>query len=348
MPRLTQQRGVALIIVLMIVALVSVLATEMGARLQLQIKRVANIKDNNQAYWYAIGAEQFAEKSLRQLFKESGDVIHLNQPWAQEFTFPMPGGGIQAQLIDMRSCFNLNGVLSAPPSSGDSGGTNTRTSANNTRGGDDGGSVGSGLTPQQAFRSLLDNSELEIDSYNADTLSDALADWIDSDDNMRDFGAEDDEYSSRQFPYLAANTLMANKSELRLLKGSEQKWFAALLAQVCALPETVLKINVNTLDESRAPVLASVTGLSMQEAKDAIARRPEKGYQEIAKFFEEPEISKQSLTSAQKAWFDITTDYFILHTKTRYNSATFAMASVLHIDADHNISVIRREFGGVL
>ena len=47
---LQQQRGVALIIVLLIVALVSVLATQMGSRLQLQVKRASNIKDNNQAY----------------------------------------------------------------------------------------------------------------------------------------------------------------------------------------------------------------------------------------------------------------------------------------------------------
>ena len=45
-----KQQGVALIIVLLIVAIVSVLATEMGSRLQLQIKRASNIKENNQAY----------------------------------------------------------------------------------------------------------------------------------------------------------------------------------------------------------------------------------------------------------------------------------------------------------
>jgi general secretion pathway protein K len=64
-----KQKGVALIIVLMIVALVTVLATEMAGRLQLQVKRASNIKDNNQAYWYAMGAEQFARKSLSDLIR---------------------------------------------------------------------------------------------------------------------------------------------------------------------------------------------------------------------------------------------------------------------------------------
>jgi general secretion pathway protein K len=46
MPR---QRGVALMIVLMVVALVAVLAVDMGSRLQLQIQRTMNLKDSNQA-----------------------------------------------------------------------------------------------------------------------------------------------------------------------------------------------------------------------------------------------------------------------------------------------------------
>jgi general secretion pathway protein K len=58
----SRQRGIALIIVLMVVAFVAILGTEMGQRLQLQIQRTANIKDSNQAYWYALGAEQYAKK----------------------------------------------------------------------------------------------------------------------------------------------------------------------------------------------------------------------------------------------------------------------------------------------
>ena len=57
-------RGVALITVLLIVALAAVLATEMTARLQLQMQRTNNITLNQQAYWYAMGAEAFAKTIL--------------------------------------------------------------------------------------------------------------------------------------------------------------------------------------------------------------------------------------------------------------------------------------------
>ena len=72
----SKQKGVALIIVLMIVALVTVLATEMAGRLQLQVKRASNIKDNNQAYWYAMGAEQFARKSIGDLIELDSDIVN--------------------------------------------------------------------------------------------------------------------------------------------------------------------------------------------------------------------------------------------------------------------------------
>ena len=49
--RLEKQRGAALLIVLMVVALVAILATEMGARLQLQVQRASNIKSSNKSIW---------------------------------------------------------------------------------------------------------------------------------------------------------------------------------------------------------------------------------------------------------------------------------------------------------
>ncbi|MFT4724842.1 MAG: general secretion pathway protein K, partial [Colwellia sp.] len=63
MSKLTAKKvtGVALITVLLIVSLAAVLATQMTARLQLQMQRTNNVTLNQQAYWYAMGAEAFAK-----------------------------------------------------------------------------------------------------------------------------------------------------------------------------------------------------------------------------------------------------------------------------------------------
>jgi general secretion pathway protein K len=319
-----KQKGVALIIVLMVVALVSILATEMGARLQLQVKRAANIKDNNQAYWYAMGAEEFARKSIQQLIKADDSVINLNQPWAQEFIYPLSGGGIEAQLEDQQSCFNINSLGKALA---------------------DGESISQELV---AFRSLLDKVEVDIPDFAADTLRDSLADWLDADTNLREYGAEDRDYESLAHPYLAANTLMSSKSELRLVNGVEQTWLKDLLPLLCVLPESELKININTLTQDKAALLAALTGLSKQDAGSLISNRNTDGYKNATDFLAQAEFSQVTLSDKQKAWFTVTTKYFILHTKTRYNKATFAMDSLFHIDQNNQVRVVMREFGGQL
>ncbi|MCW8109044.1 type II secretion system minor pseudopilin GspK [Alteromonas ponticola] len=350
--RIAPQRGVALIIVLMVVALVSVLATDMASRLQLQVQRAMNIKDNNQAYWYAMGAEQFARKSIDLLMQESREKIALDQPWTQEFMYPVEGGTISATLEDMQSCFNLNAILDAGSTNG------TRDAEDTTNAEGNGGNrkpkskrngSANDVTPaMEAFHRLLLATEFNISNFAADTVRDSLADWLDEDDRMRPYGAEDSEYESREFPYLAANGLMYSQSELRLINGVEVKWLNQILPSICVVPGvTELKVNVNTITEERAPVMAGLTGLSLQQAKSLISSRPQEGWENVEEFRSEPDIAALSLTNEQIAWFTVSSEYFMLHTKTRYNKATFKLTSVFHAPEGEMVRVIRREFGGI-
>ena len=327
--RIQRQQGVALIIVVLIVALVTVVATEMGGRLQLQVQRAINIRDSNQAYWYAVGAEQFAIKSIRDII-EPEEPVHLNQPWAQaDLQFPLDNGGIQATITDMRACFNVNGLQVDDPGSGS--GQNTELEAR-----------------RDAFFRLVQSIEVDVPSLEAETLRDSLVDWLDTDSDIHGtFGAEDSEYQSRRAPYLAANNLMSHKSELRLVNGAQPQWLNTLLPYVCAIPQNSdFKVNINTIENENAIILQAILNLpNLSDAQDLLSSRPRDGYDDIQDFFQEPEVVALNLTSDQQAWFDITTEYFILDTKTRYNDAIFSMSSVIHIENDR-ISVLRREFGG--
>ncbi|MDM7862075.1 type II secretion system minor pseudopilin GspK [Alteromonas sp. ASW11-36] len=328
--RIARARGVALLIVLLVVALVAIVGTEMVARLQLQAQRTANIKDSNQAYWYALGAEQYARKSIELLFEQSNDKIHLDQPWSQEFIYPLDNGGIKAQLVDLQSCFNLNSLRTNSQSNN----TNNREQVTAT---------------MEAFHRLMLTRDLlpELDSFTADTVRDSLADWLDEDDSLRSYGAEDIDYESLPNPYLAANTLMLNKTELRMVNGVSPEWINELLPYVCAIPNDArMKINVNTLTEELAPVLAAVTSLDTEQAARLIAGRPADGYDDVATFLAEPDITALELDEERSQWFSVTTQYFILYTKTRYNNATFSMSSVFFVGDDNKVSVVRREFGG--
>lgn len=199
-----KQKGVALIVVLLIVALVTILATQMSNRLQLNIARTMNIKDNNQAYWYALGAEQFAKKSLRTLMQTTPNNINLSQPWAAPFEFPLENAVIKAQLVDLQACFNINAVGAATaqvnPSTGGGGANNNSGSSgnngnnNNQQGqgtagptqGNQPGTVNGKLPSVLAFEDLL--GQYIDDSLVIDTLRDSIIDWLDKDSFSEPYG----------------------------------------------------------------------------------------------------------------------------------------------------------------
>lgn len=353
-----KQQGVALIVVLMLVALVVIVATEMGSRLQLQVTRATNIKDNNQAYWYAMGAEQFAQKSIIEIFEKNKDVVSLEGGWSEEFTFPLEGGGIQAQLFDMQTCFNLNGI-DATNSQNNNPQNNDRNSQNSSDNNSNDRNSGNSNNNQQnnpngmgdeaiAFERLLTNVVPELDNYSAEVVRDSLVDWLDEDDNLSQNGAEDADYAALVNPYLAANAPMVSKSEIRLVNGVQPQWINALLPYICVIPNvSQLKINVNTITEEQAQVLAALTDAPLSDMQSLISNRPPDGFQDRTEFLQDQIFSNITLSQQQQDWFDVTTEYFLLRTKTRYNNASFAMSSLYKYE-DGKVSVIRREFGGEL
>ncbi|MBT1451398.1 type II secretion system minor pseudopilin GspK [Glaciecola sp. XM2] len=350
--RQTNQRGIALVVVLLIVALISILATQMAGRLQLNVVRAQNIKENNQAYWYALGAEEFARSSLSTLSTLSPDNTNLSQPWAQVFEYPVLGGSIKAELYDMQSCFNLNAINSTfdPSQQGEPEGEEqeiqgvptepptppTPTQPENGR-----------SFSQQAFFNLAEM--LINDNFTADTITDSLSDWIDPDDRPSNFGAEDIDYESRVSPYLAANSPMSSKTELRLVngigEGLQDQWLANLLPLVCVIPETSLKLNVNTVKEEHAHVLAAVLGDTLQSAQAIISNRPPEGYANLDEFKRLPAVTALNLQPEQLDWFAVNTKYFKLSTTAQYNNAQFKLNTLFSVDGG-TVTVIRREFGG--
>lgn len=345
-----KQRGVALIIVLMIVALVSVLGTEMGARLQLQISRASNIKDNNQAFWYAMGAEEFAKKSIVELYKRNNSVTSLEGNWSEEFTFPLEGGGIQAQLIDMQTCFNLNGIRKGaePPGGQNQNQQNQSNQQNTIPKGQQDPLPGTLSQEAQAFERLLTSAVPTLDNYDVEVVTHSLVDWLDDNDTPEISGAEDAEYASLVNPYLTANTFMVNKTELRMVKGVQPGWINALMPYVCAIPnQAELRLNINTLTEEQAPVLAAMLDINQRDAQSLISNRKPSGYDDINDFLAEPVVTGRGLTADRKNWFTITTEYFLLRTKTRYNDASFNMITVFK-NQNGDVSVVRREFTGAI
>ena len=324
-------KGVALITVMLIIALIAILATQMTARLQLQMQRTTNIGSNQQAYWYAMGAEAFAKRILIQSFEDDAEVTHLGQLWAQgENTFPVDFGEITGEITDLNSCFNLNALRVDSDEDNNSTTTIKKSPA------------------RSAFEELLIAINIEgVGSFEAEYMADALTDWLDADGSISGSGgAEDNDYASKEFPYLAANNYLASIGELRVIEHFTVDVIEKLKDYVCILPDTNMnKININTIAQDQPEILVAMLGISQNEASQALSSRGEEGFKNIDEFFALTELVEAKIAPEKKQFFAVKSEYFKLKTTASFNNSYFALNTIMKVDDKNNINVISRIIG---
>jgi general secretion pathway protein K len=322
-----QQRGVALVAVLMIIAIVVVIAVNMTGRLQLQLQRQQNMQQQQQAFWYAMGAEQFSRVLLSRALSGQ-DTVNLSQDWAlQGATFPVENGTIAGDIKDLRSCFNLNALQNTTPQNG----SRTEQSA-----------------AQKAFQRLLELKVTDL-SMPAEYLTARLGDWLDEDSLLSSAGsAEEDDYAALRFPYYTANGLMASVSELRVILDITPADYQLLAPFVCVVPEdNNLLLNVNTLTEDSAVLLAAlIPELTEQAARDLIADRPEAGFSTIDEITGSAALSGITVPDDVKTMLVVKSDSFQLTATAAYLESGFVLTSVLKINDNYQVKVLARRFGG--
>ncbi|WOT05179.1 type II secretion system minor pseudopilin GspK [Shewanella youngdeokensis] len=322
----SKQRGVALIVVLLIVAMVAIIATNITSRNQLSVRRTINVAQYDQAFWYAISAEAMAKKVLKQDLEDS-DTVHRQQYWAQaDVVFPVDKGQIAGEISDMQACFNVNSL------------SQTTTELVNGR--------PKLPLPATQFKGLL--IALGMDEFAAERLAHTLKDYIDDDMTAGAYGAEDAEYESRNVPYRAANTLLSHKSELRSVMGFSQDIYLKIAPYICAVPGmTTQVLNVNTVTVEHAALIAGMLDnkISVGEAESIINQRPGDGYESTDEFWANSSISSLASDAQLKSSFGITSSYFLLEAGAKVDNAIFRLESVIKGDGT-SLEVLSRQFGG--
>ncbi|OLF77522.1 general secretion pathway protein GspK [Pseudoalteromonas haloplanktis] len=321
-------RGAALVIVLFIVALAAILAVEMSANLMLQVQRSTNLQSQQQAKWYAYGAEELAIKGLIQSKKDDPEKTTLAQPWAKQgdVKYPVHNGTLSGQLTDLQACLNLN-ALGAEP---DPNSTNKTNPAH------------------KALFAILENIEDLPSDESEEGMADSVFDWLDKNSITYRSGAEEGEYLSRQFPYMTANSLFASVSELRLIKGFNPLVMEKVLPFVCVIPgSTLLSINVNTVTEEQALLFSGlIDELSVSGAQAVIAARPENGFDNIEEFFESVKQQGGKNIKAVEKLFSLKSEYFKLQTQAKFVDLRFSMTTLLYA-SNGEVTILARKFGGV-
>ncbi len=313
-----QQRGVAIITALLIVALATTISASIATNLQLQVRRTANLLSSDQALLYVKPAEKLARNVLEDDIKNN-NFDHLGEGWAQEIPpIDMDGVTITGKLSDLQACFNLNSLTQATPAANDTNNNGATSSNNNVN--------------IDRFKSLLSTQGISA------SATDAVLDWIDPDVNTTiPDGAEDGYYMNLETPYRAANQPFQSVSTLRLVRGFEDaNKFNAIRPYLCAFGKAA-NINVNT---APAEVLLSLAAdMSQTDVEAILQTRETTPFEKLEDFLKFNDLSKKI---KNKTGLSVDSEYFLLTTQLQAGSITKTVYSIINRTATGKTSVISR------
>ncbi len=206
-----KQRGVALLAILLVVAIVTVLAVGIAHSNMVRLGLTERRQESAQAWLIWQAGVEWSRDILRQDARRNA-YDYPGEFWARGIRdYPAEGSKLSGIMIEQQGLFNLNNL--AP---------NGQTSE-----------------PDVAvFKRLL--TRLGLDPALADTLTD----WLDSDHAARPGGAEDEAYGAMPQAYRAANRAMNHLTELYWVRGYDAAIIDRLRPYVTVLPAPTA-INVN-------------------------------------------------------------------------------------------------------
>jgi general secretion pathway protein K len=324
-----RQRGVALIVALLVAAICAALAVGLQRDFTLAYQRGSNRILSEQGWAYLRGAEALAATAL--VLDHDADVERnlarddLTEIWAQEATpYALDEGGwLVGSLVDLQGRFNLNG-LAAQPADGEG---SARYSAE-----------------QQFFIRLLQSLEgVELSEYEAIAVTEAVADWLDEDDEPRLNGAESPAYSAREPAYRPGNRPMASVSELRMVANVTPVLFRALAPLVTVWPRESAPLNIHTAAPQLLRALnvdGNLQPLSAADAQQLLQLREESGFADRDDFLAQPVFAEAPLDKLARLLGE-SSSYFLLDARVEIADREQRLYSVLRRES-RQVTVLAR------
>jgi general secretion pathway protein K len=323
-----RQRGVALIIALILVALATILATKLTFDGFLERRRTVGVLAAEQALHFGMGAEALAADVLMKDAQNSKQTM-LASPWAQP-TQPLPItpqddpegepiGTLQGELEDMEGRFNLNSL------------GHMTTDATTQKPAQD-------QQPLQQFERLLASVGVEP------KWAAIARDWIDADDipGSPD-GAEDQIYTSQTPPYRTGNWPMMSPSELMNMPGFGADRYRKIAPYVTALPTALPAINVCTAPALVLESLADSLAGEYSNSPDVLATGRKTGcFPDLATI--RAILGAKNVLPVQNVMFDHST-FFLLTTRVTLGTTEFTLYSLLQRGSAGKVTPLLRSFG---
>ncbi len=296
------ERGVALILALLILTILVALILEFDAEARRELRDAAAFRDGLKATILARAGVQAARAVLRQDSQlEARTQVHYDGPgdlWMIPLSdFPIGDGFVTATVEDERAKLNLNALANLPD-------------------------------PQAKVPMILRYKRLFEYLQVDPRVVDAIVDWVDQDEIPEPDGAESNYYQTLRPPYRAANAPLQSLDELLLVKGVTPEMIARLVKYVTVYPaQGDSKVNLNTADPL---VIRALDGrISPSMAGEIVQGRPYRNMQDLDRISSFEPIAKElRLTQT----YDIKSQYFAVRGTIRVNETVRAAHAVVRRD----------------
>lgn len=309
-----RQKGAALIMVLLAMALVVMLAAGMTKHQSIRVFKAGHFLAQSQGYNIALGAEAFARQTLFEDYeqdkKDNSFIDSPDEPWARySAILPLDDGVVEVQVDDLGGRINLNDLVSAAGE----------------------------INQSHRNRMVRLLEVLEITSVSVD----AMIDWVDSNDQtVTAYGAEDGRYLIQDPSYRAANQPFVSVTELRLLDGITEEDYQRLIPFVTALPVSGGGINVNMAP--RQVIRALHPELTEAQAESVILQREDERFEDLQRFLALPEFAGLGLKAEG---LSLRTHFFEVASRITYDDRVVNLVSLVYRSPAGELATVQRDAG---
>ena len=320
-------KGAALIMALFVTAIIASVSAGLFSMVSTNLENEKNMISEQQAILTTLSLESFTKKYLNNKENRNNIVLAANN-FSQKspINLPLERGNLEANIVDMGQCFNLNSLISISAT-----GEETANQEN-----------------LEFFKNLM--KSLFIQDQKIEEISPAVIDWLDKDFFPDSYlGVEDDYYRNEKPARLTSNQFFFDITELRDVKGMTEEIFQKLKPYICVFNSVETKININSLNPFYPNILVALSSntLSDLEARNILNSKPLGGYSSVSDFLNKQEIKTSFSSKFSKSNLTLETKYFILNTNIKIDDKDFHLKSHIFM-LNESPKVIRRKFGEYL
>jgi len=303
------ERGIALVMVLALVALVAVWSVQSADEDWVSLHRAENMQLAAKTW---LGVESGEALALRALSADDAAYDGLDEDWAQQTPpFPVDDGVIAGRIEDANRYLNLNDLL------------------------DSSGKAQADVVV--VFKRLF--TRLELDPR----LVDALVDWMDTDKlPYGSGGAEETAYVNK--PYHIKNAPLDSLNEILLVQGFEFAMLEKLRTRVMVrASQGLTPLNINTVPVD--VLLSLAENIPQGEVEAMIAARESAPYKSIGEL---TSGGLNSWVSRVKpGWLTVKSDAFLIRVEARFARARWAEEMLLARQGEAFRVVSRHKVAGL-